>query len=387
MREFLTTLSIPMLAWPMGLGCAGPAPPPPLAANPVFPTLTPAPPPHPEAIHFVALQEGVAYALTAAGRLRTWDITRGTEGALDREHFVALASSGTVALTRAPLGATGDELAAWAVPSNRRLQIRRFEDGVRVLGISESVALLDANYPRSTCTGPWCGGIPKVLPALSRTVLWNFASGDLDEVQGWMSECMAATAAWLDRERVVCAHNWMVLSERAGHKYRFASPPEMAPEWKPPPETDLLPGEEPTPWIWFTSSVIARGSSDVYLSYTDIDRKREWRVERWTPDLATTTEWASGTLTRLAVDATHFRSRVLAASPDGKVLVLGGWREPLVLRRNPGYGPETLAEDSTNVVASMSDDGARVLTGHEDGTLRLWDVGTRRVIASTSRPF
>jgi hypothetical protein len=383
MRNKRTGLSVLMLAWPAVMDCARPGTVPPSGAKPVVRALTT----HPEAIHVVALQDGVAYALTASGQIRTWDIAQGAQRTLDRGNFVALAPSGTVALTRAPLGASGDELEAWAVPSNRQLQIRRFENGVRILGISESVVLLDANYPQHPCTQPPCGGFPKVLPPLSRMVLWDFASGDVDEVEGWLSNCRAATAVSMDRERVVCADNWMVFSERSGHKYRRAFAPDIAPEWKAPPERHLLPGEGPPSWLWVTSTVLTKGSSDVYFSYTNRGEEREWRLERWTPDLDSADSWLhGGTLNRLAVDGVHFRSRVLAASPDGKVLVLGGRGEPLVLRRGPGYEAEKLAEDSTNVVATVTDDGTRVLTGHDDGALCLWDVGTRRVIAAASRP-
>jgi hypothetical protein len=190
----------------------------------------------------------------------------------------------------------------------------------------------------------------------------------------------------MDRERVVCAGLGVDLLDRAGGQYRFAYA-EVAPDWKPPPDPSALPvrgpGDDEFPWVRFTSATLAPASSDVFLAYNGGQDRREWRLERWTIDRVAGTLLA-GAFTRLAVDHNRQWSSVLATSPTADALVLGGPHEPLVLRRGPRYEPETLAEDATHVVAATSEDGKQLLTGHEDGTMLLWDIGTRQVIASTT---
>jgi hypothetical protein len=58
----------------------------------------------------------------------------------------------------------------------------------------------------------------------------------------------------------------------------------------------------------------------------------------------------------------------------------------LTVRRAPGYEPERLAGDGMTAAtaAVLSPDGDRVVTGHADGRLRLWDVRSGRPLAMVS---
>lgn len=69
------------------------------------------------------------------------------------------------------------------------------------------------------------------------------------------------------------------------------------------------------------------------------------------------------------------RARLLAISPDGQLVVLAGAGEPLTLRRAPAWAAVALPA-SPATAAAFSPDGTRLVTGHADGSLRLWDAGT-----------
>jgi len=76
---------------------------------------------------------------------------------------------------------------------------------------------------------------------------------------------------------------------------------------------------------------------------------------------------------------------VLAASADGGLIVLGGSQHGLTVRRAPRYAPETLAVARAND-AVVSADGARIVTGHTDGRLRLWDARSLALVAESPPP-
>jgi hypothetical protein len=105
---------------------------------------------------------------------------------------------------------------------------------------------------------------------------------------------------------------------------------------------------------------------------------RGWRLERWTPGRAA---GDPGIVARLAETDASSVERLLAASGDGTLLVLTSPRGALVARRAPRYAAETLSAE-TATAAAVSRDGARIVTGHADGSLRLWEGPTGRLIAT-----
>jgi WD40 repeat protein len=89
--------------------------------------------------------------------------------------------------------------------------------------------------------------------------------------------------------------------------------------------------------------------------------------------------------TKLPLDMKYFTApgiRCLAVSPDGKLLFAGGWdRDGLLVGAADGSvrGVITGHEDVITA-AAFTPDGKRLLTGGADRTLRLWDVGTCRLL-------
>jgi hypothetical protein len=72
-------------------------------------------------------------------------------------------------------------------------------------------------------------------------------------------------------------------------------------------------------------------------------------------------------------------------SPDGHLLVLGDGGQLLTVRRAPRYEEERLAADATTAgatAAALSPDGQRIVTGHADGGLRLWEARSARLLAT-----
>ena len=106
----------------------------------------------------------------------------------------------------------------------------------------------------------------------------------------------------------------------------------------------------------------------------------DWRLERWTPDLAGD---GPGKVERLATAPVSLCAKLLAASADGQLLILGGQRARASARRAPRYDAEPLGRDTVALAAAVSPDGALIVTGHPDGRLRRW---TTEPCSSCPRP-
>ena len=70
-------------------------------------------------------------------------------------------------------------------------------------------------------------------------------------------------------------------------------------------------------------------------------------------------------------------------SSDGGLAVLGGEAVHPTVRRAPRYDAEPLGQNAVALAAALSPDGARILTGHADGRLRLWDARTLAITATS----
>jgi hypothetical protein len=106
-------------------------------------------------------------------------------------------------------------------------------------------------------------------------------------------------------------------------------------------------------------------------------RHDAWRLERWTP----AAETGRGPVVRLAATGADVYTDLLAISGDGRLAVLGSHKEPLVVRRAPGYEAQKLAAGAS-MAAAVSADGLRIVSGHQDGSLRLWDAASGRLLAT-----
>ena len=105
-----------------------------------------------------------------------------------------------------------------------------------------------------------------------------------------------------------------------------------------------------------------------------------WRLERWTPGGSAK---RAGRVDRLAQSPDTLCAKLLAVSAGGGLAVLGGEVVHASVRRAPRYDAEPLGQDAVALAAALSPDGARILTGHPDGRLRLWDARTLALIATS----
>ena len=77
---------------------------------------------------------------------------------------------------------------------------------------------------------------------------------------------------------------------------------------------------------------------------------------------------------------------VPAWSPDSDVVALGGWQDGALILRDASSGVRRLEPVNANagfvLTVGFTPDGATVVTGGTDGTVRLWDVDTLKQIGS-----
>lgn len=358
--------------------------------------------PKPDPIEAVALSGQSAYGVTGSGRLVVWGMNSPARD-LAAASFVALSADGAVALTSAPI--PGSESArsfeAWELPSKRVLHRVTLPDGGVALAVSSTGALLRAALPPNRCKGKFCDDLVEGdlawTPPTSELVEWRFASGQTERAVPANCERPLLSR---DGGRLACVvgqDDLVSVSNRTSPEHWYTVEPGK--DWAPPPDPrrdessnhPVISRLYDDHWLEVTGMRLPPTGDDVFVSYRalnihTVERgiaiRRGWRLERWSRDPARS---GRGRFTRLAESQQSLCVGVLAVSDDGGLVVLGGRRHALSVRRAPRYEPEPLAAAAAAAVAAVSADGARILSGHDDGILRLWDARTGALIASSNR--
>jgi hypothetical protein len=350
--------------------------------------------PRPDAIAAVALAGPTAYGLSDAGRLWSWDGTKSAR-VFAPAPFVALARDGSVAVTHLPEDKEGARLEARRLPANQPVDHLVLPDGGIPIAVSASAALLRVGLPKIRCKGDDtdefpCQGDFAWQPPTSELARWAFPSGATEREA--LEDCRRAILGAGGRSFACLNRGEDALSweNRDAPDRSYSVTP--APEWTPPtdPHNESLPLHWQAEEHWLQILSLRLGPSDdaIYVTYRAINHyiaerglagHRGWRLERWTPDPARPQE---GRFSRLAESPDSLCTSVLAASSDGSLVVLGGRSHALTVRRAPRYAPEPLAVAQA-VDAVVSADGTRILTGHVDGRLRLWDARSLALLSTS----
>jgi WD40 repeat protein len=271
----------------------------------------------------------------------------------------------------------------WALSTRTRTFTRTFDHGVAVMGVSRAWVALCVMLPHRRDGSAAINALPTKD---SYSAIWRLAPNTVTERPG---PCDRDLAMSPDGER--SASSGLSWTDRGKDRARFM---DLAPDWKPaePPDSaasDLdyphKPSYVPSPYE-ILSLRLGAGGSDVYVTYRGIDDGHGWRLERWTPEAGTgeTSPWRQGLITRLA-STDSGDGRLLAISPDGRLLVLADDGAAITVRRAPRYEPERFGGDALKVgatAAALFPDGERLVTGHADGRLVLWDVRRGRPLAT-----
>ena len=332
----------------------------------------------------IAVGGGTAFALTRSSRLQTaWALGTRVVQTLDREGVVRIARDGTVALATTGAKRRWDSVTveAWEPRSGRVVASRRLEAGLRhVLAVSQHRALMDIEREVHQ---DFHGEVPQMPPPDHNLVEWDLVAATSLPLS--QDHCDTGSFS-SDGKTLLCD---MTLMDRSSHTETW--PPPLAPEWLPPPRRpargdeelilDTCPKCHPPDLsdVDVLSTWLSRDGRAVYLTYKGMEVHKEWRLERWLPGAA----GPAGRLERLAVERQALFERVLGASGDGQVVVTADSRRvtPTVFRRAPSYAPQPLSAPPATA-AAFTDDDMQLITGHSDGTLRLWDVRTGRLLAT-----
>jgi hypothetical protein len=330
------------------------------------------------------------YALTYAGRVRAWTGDTQPVRTLALEHVLALAEDGSVAVTAAKEGQHGDRVEILALPAATPLYHHSFEHGIeKVLAVSARAIALLVNTGYTT--NPY-EGIPQLPAPRWSFEMWSFTDDGIG-LRGSTVSCDEHARFSADGLRFICAKDfgwvrWLDLESGS------SASPELAIDWLPPSRSERedelemaprgRPSISPPPYFLLSLQLSANGR-DVFVAYTRMSADGDgpaqtspgWRLERWTPAADT----GRGSVARLATLDADAYTRLLAISGDASLAVLGSHSEPLVIRRAPGYEPQQLPAGASTA-AAVSADGSRIVSGHQDGSLRLWDAASGRLLAT-----
>ena len=324
-------------------------------------------------VRTVAVARDGVYALSDDGHLRAWSGDRQPPRLVDLEHVLALAGDGSLAATHDR--SHGDRVEVWALPSRALVHARAFADGVHaVLGLSRAGVALSLEVPRD----PEIHETEAMTHARWRGAVWAFEREVVSD-GGPLQECADLFDISTDGRHLACGDTFSLEWSDLGEKRSAWA----APDWEPPPQSSrptdalIMPGKPVLefPDYLILSARLGTSGKEVFVSYCGTGAHHEWRLERWTPASP-----RGGELVRLASTDHEAGARLLAISPDGQLAVLAGVGEPLTLRRAPARRAAALSAPLATA-AAFSPEGTRFVTGHADGSLRLWDAGTGRMLA------
>jgi len=331
----------------------------------------------------------VVYALTRGGRLYAWSGDEQPIRPLALEGVLALAADGSVAATKTKDGEDADRMDVWALPALTRVQSRKFAHGINtVIAVSRLAAYVRINFHNHGYRSD--GALMAMPPPLYFDAFWTFASDAVLENRWFPCDPPFVMPGLFmfsaDGRRFACTDGGSDVIWRDMASGELASA-KLARDWMPPPpppgwEHEMTAEKKPrgrgTPLYWVLSLRLTPDGNDAYVTYhRDEFQGRGWRFEHWTPGKP----GEAGRIERLAATDATTNTRLLAISGDGTLAVLGLWRESLVVRRAPRWEAELLAADGA-AAAAVSTDGTRIASGHLDGSLRLWDAATGRLIAT-----
>jgi len=340
--------------------------------------------PKPDEIEQVAVGGNIAYVVSFEGRLWTWDLARTAPGpATGTKHgrVVALARDASVVMSYQSPEPRPTLLEAWEPATGRPIRTRTFPDGVlAVLGVSRAFAVLRLGLPPPPPDANKAA--QQVLPPTWEIAVWDLATDALEHVPD--RDCQSASITD-DGTQWLCDLGWRDRATKA-----HVQTPALAPDWEPPPDPERVRHEGSCvmcvpligPELAFpTGYFISRGGGSAYVAYNGGDQHKEWRLELWTRDGRQNTAYH----TRVVAAHDNLDAQLLAAKHDGKLIVTGGRGRQLVVRRPPKYEAIALPAESANA-AAFTDDETRFVTGHRDGTLRVWDAATLAAVATARQP-
>jgi len=333
---------------------------------------------NPDIVRALAFGDGGIYALRSGGRVCVWTGDARPPRTFSLPYVSALAADASVAATISREG-HADRVEVWSLPSATRVHARSFEQGISgIQAVSASaVALRLTAHGGSTSPND---APNQITPPRWHSALWTFAPdavavGGEEDCDPFLFSEVGRRFACIDGFEV----RWFDMATRRG------ASSDLARDWIPPPPPEPDPEQRdhsrpgmPERFYDLLSLRLSPNGDDAYVTY---DRNEEfgrgWRLERWSPDRAN----GSSVVARLAEKDVSSDEHLLAVSGDGTVIVLASGRGPLVVRRAPRYEAETLATE-TATSAAVSRDRARIVTGHADGSLRLWDARTGRLLVT-----
>ena len=320
----------------------------------------------PDAVVAIGRAGDLAYAVTRSRKLRTWNLETRELRTLEWAGVVAIARDAAIGLR-----ASGEVIEAWEPGSGRSIARHRFEHGIEaVQGVSPVSVFLVANRPRVH----WPANAEAPPPPRTEFVSWELASGKIDALSVRGCDSLGLS---VDGAISLCDLGWK--DRRSGVE---TQPPPVAPEWAPPdPEPEGKPPgcphcqwHEPATGAFVLSTWLSADGRSVYVTYDRTEGGPEWRLDRWIPDATGKT---GGRVEHLAASREPIADGVVAASLDGRTVLTNPGVRPPVLRHAPGYeGIPLLAPPVT--AAAFSEDDRRIVTGHGDGRLRLWEADSGR---------
>jgi hypothetical protein len=322
-------------------------------------------------------RDQVVFARTLAQRIYRWDTTTGKIRMLPQDYILAMAPDASDAARTTKTDANRIDIIE--LETGRLKATRSFDNRVRsVQAMAEKWAWVSLWLPSI----PLMPATSIVLPD-SQSGLWRFDSDQApifgSGFQLPSNVIVARRGHWLGY--TISSRIHLVMLGEPGRSVSVA----LAPEWRPPrkPEASAITDypHKPSPqiedWVYPISMAPIGESGEVMLGYSRLHEPRECRLERWTPDF---TSEARGTFVRLATERGRCSINVLAISDDGAICVTTEMATPIALRRAPRYEAEPLTSEAATSVVFLAG-GTRVVTGHQDGRMQLWDVQTRALLA------